>query len=251
MSIKCCGIGEGHLYLGLASVKRRNDMYRRWCFLTGLPLGGYATLFVALIGILLLPAMLLPSLASAISGVGGGSAGFGVGRPSGDAESSRFPIQVKLEGFLHYKPQFSTQKVLDVVSLRVAKYGETFPFQLVNISAVDLPRITQRQLLRLVKKWQVNFDIVGTSELLSEVAQALPGTPMTIVGYLTPRYRRFQLSRVDGFGFDESASVEQAQLLIKPVADSPREAEPIKEENLESAIFPIDDSDSQSGYEEP
>ena len=131
------------------------------------------------------------------------------------------------------------------MSLRVAKYGETYPFQLVNISAVDLPRVTQRQLLRLVKKWQVNFDIVGTNELLSEVAQALPGTPLTIVGYLTPRYRRFQLSRVDGFGFDQSDSLEQAQLLIKPVTDASPDTQPITEEDLESAIFPINESKAQ------
>ena len=175
-------------------------------FLTSLSLEKFPMVSLVLIGILLTPIVLFPSLAHAISGAGAGGAGFGIGKSTGEAESSRFPIRVKLEGFLHYKPQHSSQETLDVVSLRIAKYGATYPLHLITIAAVDMPRVTQRQLLRLVKKWQVNFDIVGTKDLLSEVAQSLPGTPLTIAGYLTPRYRRFQLSRVDGFAeIDASA----------------------------------------------
>ena len=69
---------------------------------------------------------------------------------------------------------------------------------------------------------------------------------MTITGYLTPRYRRFQLSRVDGFGFDGSDSVAQAQLLTKKVPDTPQDADPVEEEDLESAIFPIQDEDARN-----
>ena len=114
-------------------------------------------------------------------GVGAGVGGLGTGKPGADDENSRFPIQVRLEGFLQYMPTVSQRPELDVVTLGIVRYGEQYPFVLVAIEAVDLPRLTPRQLLKIVKKWQLNFDIVGPEDLLSEVAQALPGTPLTIV----------------------------------------------------------------------
>ena len=171
---------------------------------------------------------------------GGGASitGMGVGKPGSDSESSRYPIQVKLEGFLHFMPAASQRSELDVITLGIARYGEKYPFVLVAIEAVDMPRVTPRRLLRIVKKWQLNFDIVGTKDLLSEVAQALPGTPLTIVGYLTPRNRRFQLWRVEGFGFDMPGSEQQAELLLEkePVSSSIAE----EEGNDQDTLLPLD-----------
>lgn len=173
-----------------------------------------------------------------------GTSGAGVGRPGAGGENSRWPIQVKLEGFLHFMPAASQRPELDVVTLGITRYGDTYPFVLVAIEAVDLPRITQRQLLKTVKKWQVNFDIVGPKDLLSEVAQALPGTPLTIVGYLTPRKRRFQLSRVEGFGFDMPGSEQQAELLLEKEPASPPVEESAEdgqdERNELEELFPLD-----------
>ena len=132
-----------------------------------------------------------PSFAYPQAGIGTGFGGLGTGRPRPDSENSRWPIQVKLEGFLHFMPAASQRPELDVVTLGIRRYRAEYPFVLVAIEAVDLPRVTSRRLLKIVKKWQVNFDIVGPQDLLSEVAQALPGTPLTIVGYLTPRKRSF------------------------------------------------------------
>ena len=144
----------------------------------------------------------------------------GNGEPGADDENSRFPIKVRLEGFLQYMPAVSQRPELDVVTLGVARYGEQYPFVVVAIEAVDLPRLTPRRLLGIVKKWQLNFDIVGPEDLLSEVAQALPGTPLTIVGFLTPRKRIFQLWSVEGFGFDMPNSERQAELLLKKEPES-------------------------------
>ena len=117
-------------------------------------------------------------------------------------------------------PAVSQRPELDVVTLGIARYGEQYPFVVVAIEAVDLPRLTPRRLLGIVKKWQLNFDIVGPEDLLSEVAQALPGTPLTIVGFLTPRKRIFQLWSVEGFGFDMPDRERQAELLLKKEPES-------------------------------
>ena len=154
-------------------------------------------------------------------GIGTGVGGLGTGKPGAGDENSRFPIKVRLEGFLRYMPAVSQRPELDVVTLGITRYGEQYPFILVAIEAVDLPRLTSRQLLKIVKKWQLNFDIVGPEDLLSEVAQALPGTPLTIVGFLIPRKRTFQLWSVEGFGFDRPSSETQAELLRKREPASP------------------------------
>ena len=171
-------------------------------------------------------------------GVGAGVGGVGTGKPGASDENSRFPIKVRLEGFLRYMPAVSQRPELDVVTLGIARYGEQYPFVLVAIEAVDLPRLTPRRLLKIVKKWQLNFDIVGPEDLLSEVAQALPGTPLTIVGFLTPRQRKFQLWSVEGFGFDTPGSEAQAEILLKQEPASP----PIQgvEESDQSDLLPLD-----------
>lgn len=171
-------------------------------------------------------------------GVGAGVGGVGTGKPGASDENSRFPIKVRLEGFLRYMPAVSQRPELDVVTLGIARYGEQYPFVLVAIEAVDLPRLTPHRLLKIVKKWQLNFDIVGPEGLLSEVAQALPGTPLTIVGFLTPRQRRFQLWSVEGFGFDTPGSQAQAEILLKQEPASP----PIQgvEESDQSDLLPLD-----------
>ncbi len=137
-------------------------------------------------------------------------------------------------------PAVSQRPELDVVTLGIACYGERYPFVLVAIEAVDLPRLTPRRLLKIVKKWQLNFDIVGPENLLSEVAQALPGTPLTIVGFLTPRQRKFQLWSVEGFGFDMPTSETQAELLLKKEPASPPVESGTKEDqNDHDGILPF------------
>ena len=174
-------------------------------------------------------------------GVGTGVGGLGTGKPGASDENSRFPIKVRLEGFLRYMPTVSQRPELDVVTLGIARYGEQYPFVLVAIEAVDLPRLTPRRLLKIVKKWQLNFDIVGPEGLLSEVAQALPGTPLTIEGFLTPRQRKFQLWSVEGFGFDMPGSETQAELLLKkePVAP-PVEGGTESDQNDQGGLLPLD-----------
>lgn len=174
-------------------------------------------------------------------GVGAGVGGVGTGKPGAGDEGSRFPIKVRLEGFLRYMPAVSQRPELDVVTLGIARYGEQYPFVLVAIEAVDLPRLTPRRLLKIVKKWRLNFDIVGPEGLLSEVAQALPGTPLTIEGFLTPRQRKFQLWSVEGFGFDMPDSETQAGLLLKKEpASPPVEGGAERDQNDRGDLLPLD-----------
>lgn len=174
-------------------------------------------------------------------GVGAGVGGVGTGKPGAGDESSRFPIKVRLEGFLRYMPAVSQRPELDIVTLGITRYGEQYPFVLVAIEAVDLPRLTSRRLLKIVKKWQLNFDIVGPEDLLSEVAQALPGTPLTIEGFLTPRKRTFQIWSVEGFGFDMPGSETQAELLLqKEAASPPLERDEESDQNDRGDILPLD-----------
>ncbi len=164
---------------------------------------------------------LFPSAAYPFGATGLSGGGAASGAPGAGNENSRWPVQVKLEGFLHFLPAASQRPELDTVTLKIAKYGETIPFALVGIEAADMPRMTPRRLLKIVQKWKVNFDIIGPSDLLSEVAQAMPGTPLTIIGYLVPRKRTFQLTSVEGFGFDTPGSKQQAQLLLEKEALPP------------------------------
>ena len=66
----------------------------------------------------------------------------GVGKPGADSETSRYHIQIKLEGFLHFMSAASQRPKLDMLTLDIAQYGAQYPFVLVAIEAVDLPWIT-------------------------------------------------------------------------------------------------------------
>jgi hypothetical protein len=156
---------------------------------------------------------LLPS--PVVFAQGGMAGGVGVGRPSASAGTSRFPIEVKLSGFLHQKPY--EQETLAQLTLGITAYHETYPFEVVSLEAVHQPRLTPQKILLMIQKWQVNFDLVGPKEVLSQVAQSLPGTPLTITGFLTPRNRKFQLISVDLFRLDgRSSPVGKIPLSVEP-----------------------------------
>jgi hypothetical protein len=82
-------------------------------------------------------------------------------------------------------------------ALRVAKKFK------IKVEAVDNRQVSERAILQQVGKYAVDFDLIGSRELLSKVGQAVPGTPMTIVGFYTQRKRKLQLESVEVVGLKE------------------------------------------------
>ena len=113
-------------------------------------------------------------------------------------ESMRGPLKVSLSGFVDTQP---AEDSLAVVQLRIGLYRESRQFDVVNLQAVDRPRITPIALLGGSKGREVTFDMIGPQELLAKVIQAEPGTPLKLVGFLQPRGRKITLTNVDIVGF--------------------------------------------------
>jgi len=112
-------------------------------------------------------------------------------------ENSSTPMKVKLSGFINTKPD---EKSLAVLKLSIAMYRETYLFEVVKFEAVDRERVTTRALLENTEEHEVAFELAGPKELLSKVAQAEPGTPLALTGFLQQRERRIQLTDVEVIG---------------------------------------------------
>jgi hypothetical protein len=54
-----------------------------------------------------------------------------------------------------------------------------------------------------VGKNDVDFDLIGSKDLLSKIGQAEPGTPLAIVGYFTPRNRSLRLESISVIGMEK------------------------------------------------
>ena len=118
----------------------------------------------------------------------------GGGSITGSA-TSRTPLKVKLTGFLHTKA--NDQYTLGPVTLGIASYKKSYAFELATLEAVDQPRISLRKILRTIRRYENNFDVVGPTQLLSRIANAEPGTYITLTGFLTLRNRRLQIVAVE------------------------------------------------------
>ena len=90
-----------------------------------------------------------------------------------------------------------------VLKLGISTFGETYQFELIKAESVDDQQIGEAAILQQVGKFAVDFDLVGPRNLLSKVGQAEPGTPLTIVGFLTQRNRHLQLESVEVVGLKE------------------------------------------------
>lgn len=135
--------------------------------------------------------LLSVSFALAQSAVGGGMEGAG-------SDTSRTPFRIKLSGFLNTKPEEGNK----VLKLGINTFGETYQFELVKAEALDDQQIGEAAILQQVGKYAVDFDLVGSRDLLSKVGQAEPGTPLNIVGFYTQRNRKLQLERVEIIGLE-------------------------------------------------
>lgn len=126
-------------------------------------------------------------------------AGVGVGSSRPDHEGSRQPLKVKLSGFINTKPEEGS---LGVIKLGIGTFRETYLFDLTNVEALDRERVTPRAILEATEERDVAFDLTGPRNMLSKIAQAQPGTPLAITGFIQQRERRMQVTDVQVIGFE-------------------------------------------------
>ncbi len=127
---------------------------------------------------------------------------FGVGGDSPQSDNARMPFRIKMIGVIN--PESTEGGRL--VKLGIIDFNETYQFEIVKVEALDNPHVTDRAILQQVGKYAVDFDLIGSRELLSKVGQANPGTPLTMVGFFTQRKRKLQLQSVEVVGLQESPS---------------------------------------------
>ena len=124
------------------------------------------------------------------------SPGVGFSRP--EAESSRTPFKIKMSGFINTKPEDENS----VIKFSIGIYRETYQFEITNLEAVGRERITPRAIIDPTEHREVAFDVTGPKDLLSKIAQAQPGTPLAITGFLQQRAHKIQVTEVDVIGFE-------------------------------------------------
>ena len=117
------------------------------------------------------------------------------GGSSNGSMTSRTPFKVRLTGFLHTSTK--QQAMLGLVTFDISSLNKSYLFALATLEAVDQPRISLRKILRTIRRYENNFDVVGPSQLLSRIANAEPGTYITLTGFLTLRNRRLQIVAVE------------------------------------------------------
>jgi hypothetical protein len=127
------------------------------------------------------------------------------GGDSASSDQSRTPFRIKLSGFLNTEPQEGSK----VLKLGITDFQETYQFELIKVESVDDKQVGEAAILQQVGKFAVDFDLIGSRELLSKVGQADPGTPLTLVGFFTQRSRKLQLESVEVVGLSgQSAPIE-------------------------------------------
>ena len=121
---------------------------------------------------------------------------FGMGGDNPSSEDSRTPFLVRFKGFINSRPDPSS---LAVVSMGIARYSETYQFEVVEVRAVNLPKhiVTSRHILQQTGRFSIDYNLIGPSDLLSKISQAQPGTPLQIEGMFQQRRRRLTLRKVD------------------------------------------------------
>jgi hypothetical protein len=139
------------------------------------------------------------SLSLIVSPLAFAQTGVGVGSSRPDHEGSRQPLKVKLSGFINTKPEEGS---LGLIKLGIGTFRETYLFDLTNVEAVDRERVTPRAILEATEERGVAFDLVGPRAILSKIAQAQPGTPLTITGFIQQRERKMQVTDVQIIGFE-------------------------------------------------
>ena len=148
------------------------------------------SLIVLLVGVVSLTS--ISSVTAQMFGTGAGE--------NPDSENRREPYKIKMSGFLNSLPD---EQSLGLVTFGIKTFGETYKFDISALEAPDYPQLSPTAILRQVGKSEVNFNLIGSKDLLSKIGQAEPGTPLSIVGYFRPRDRTLQLESLSVIGMDQ------------------------------------------------
>lgn len=149
---------------------------------------------------------------------------FSIGGDNPASENARTPFQVRFKGFINSHPDPDS---LALVSLGIAKFSETYQFEVIEVKAVNHPEyiVNSRQILQQAGKYHVDYNVIGPSDLLSKIAQAQPGTPLQIEAMFQQRRRKLTL-----------LSVEQVTIVREddPTKALVRESDPTQETPAET-----------------
>ena len=138
---------------------------------------------------------MLTGTATSLQGQGFTPPSFGGVGGDSSSESSRWPFRVKLSGVLN--PPTEPQDSLKVVTLVIENHREPYKFAVMTAEAVDNPQTPRHAILPTITQSSFDFRLVGSKELLSEIGQSPPGSPLTIVGFLQQRRHELTLIRVE------------------------------------------------------
>jgi len=119
---------------------------------------------------------------------------FGVGGENVESESSTIPFRIQLKGILNGTPK---EETVGRVLLEISAYHENYDFAVTEAKAPDNARITSYSILQKYQHGKHNITLSGSEYWLSKIGQAVPGTPLTIVGFLRQRSGTLQLIRVE------------------------------------------------------
>ena len=121
---------------------------------------------------------------------------FGLGGDNPASENARTPFQVRFKGFINSRPDSDS---LALVSLGIARFSETYQFEVIEVKAMTLPEhiVNSRQILQQAGKYDVDYNVIGPNDLLSKIAQAQPGTPLQIEAMFQQRRRKLTLLSVE------------------------------------------------------
>jgi hypothetical protein len=141
--------------------------------------------------VLVMPVLLLVSMASAQPTTGAGSG------ENPQSDQGRAPFKIKLSGVINpEQPEEGSR----IVSLGIDIYHETYKFEVAKAQAFDNPQVSEYAILQQAGAYPIDFNLIGPKDLLSKIGQAEPGTPLAIVGFFSQRYRRLQLESVEIIG---------------------------------------------------
>ena len=121
------------------------------------------------------------------------------------SDNSRTPFEIRMSGVINPETEGETDsgESIATVTLGIAKFRETYQFEIVKLEFPGNPQLSAWQILQKKGKRQYDFELVGSSELLSKIAQSQPGAPLKIVGMYEQRGQRLQLVSVDVVGMEQ------------------------------------------------
>ena len=151
---------------------------------------------------------------------------FGLGGDNPASETARTPFQVRFKGFINSRPDSDS---LAVVSLGIAKFSETYQFEVIEVKAVGMPEhiVNSRQILQQAGKYFVDYNVIGPSRLLSKIAQAQPGTPLQIEAMFQQRRRKLTLLSVEQVNIVREGDPAKTTLVRE---GDPAKTRPVKQE---------------------